>query len=97
MQKSISDDSQALEVRDKCGGRIKTQHVNKAEKIKIFTGHRRLQKGEKTVSRHDQTHLHQHAVKEKDMQLFFTEAVLMLKPLLLVALLHEISTCSQQI
>lgn len=31
------------------------------------------------------------------MQLFFTEAVLMLKPLLIVALLHEISTCSQQI
>lgn len=106
MQKSISDDSQALEVGDKCGGRIK--HVNKAEKIKIFTGHRRLEKGGKIVSRQDQTHLHQQAVKEKcklnnnfsglkDMQLFFTEAVLMLKPLLIVALLHEISTCCQQI
>lgn len=62
----------------------------------------------KIVSRQDQTHLHQQAVKEKckfnknfsglkDMQLFFTEAVLMLKPLLIVALLHEISTCCQQI
>lgn len=82
--------------------------MNKAEKIKIFTGHRRLEKGGKIVSRQDQTHLHQQAVKEKckfnknfsglkDMQLFFTEAVLMLKPLLIVALLHEISTCCQQI
>lgn len=82
--------------------------MNKAEKIKILTGHRRLEKGGKLVSRQDQTHLHQQAVKEKckfnknfsglkDMQLFFTEAVLMLKPLLIVAPLHEISTCCQQI